>query len=91
MATIEIDVPGHHHHHQFRYAELRDVTTINPPDVVMTPLGETTVDERGHDPEFDDVIREVEFAINSGVLPELISSGSSGSYFVRDRNSVSTV
>jgi hypothetical protein len=87
MATLDIDV-AERESHQFRYAELRD-STINPPDIIMTPLGSTTTDGRGRDPEFDYVLREIEFSINCGILPELIASGSSGSYFVRDRNSVS--
>lgn len=87
MATLDIDVTDRATNHQFRYSELRD-TPGNPPDVIMTPLGSATADGRGRDPEFDFVIQEVEFAINCGVLPELIASGSSGSYYVRDRNSV---
>jgi len=88
MATLDID--DHHGNHQFRYAELRDAT-VNPPDIIMTPLGSATADGCGRDPEFDDVMHEVEFAINCGILPELIASGSSGSYYVRDRNSVSII
>ncbi|XP_027692441.1 phosphatidylinositol 4-kinase type 2-beta [Vombatus ursinus] len=36
------------------------------------------------DPEFTDTILKAEHAIDSGVLPERISQGSSGSYFVKD-------
>jgi hypothetical protein len=89
MATLDID-EADRNGNQFRYTELRD-TAVNPPDIIMTPLGGTTTDGRGRDPEFDEVLHEVEFAINCGILPELITSGSSGSYYVRDRNSVSYI
>ncbi|XP_044537690.1 phosphatidylinositol 4-kinase type 2-beta [Gracilinanus agilis] len=36
------------------------------------------------DPEFADIIQRAEQAIDCGVLPERISQGSSGSYFVKD-------
>lgn len=36
------------------------------------------------DPHFNNVIREAEVAIESGVFPQRISQGSSGSYFVRN-------
>uniref|UniRef100_A0A672GTU9 Phosphatidylinositol 4-kinase type 2 n=1 Tax=Salarias fasciatus TaxID=181472 RepID=A0A672GTU9_SALFA len=36
------------------------------------------------DPEFADIIQRAEHAIESGVFPERISQGSSGSYFVKD-------
>ncbi len=38
------------------------------------------------DPEFEAIIREAEKAIDQGILPERIPQGSSGSYFVLDRN-----
>ena len=91
MATLDINddvITGCASSHQFRYAELRDSCTVNPPDVIMTPLGSVTSDGRDRDPEFDYVVTEVQFAISCGILPELIQSGSSGSYYVRDRNSV---
>lgn len=36
------------------------------------------------DPEFNNVIREVEQAIENGIEPQRISQGSSGSYFVKN-------
>lgn len=36
------------------------------------------------DPEFNNVIREVEQAIENGIAPQRISQGSSGSYFVKN-------
>ncbi|XP_035024898.1 phosphatidylinositol 4-kinase type 2-beta [Hippoglossus stenolepis] len=36
------------------------------------------------DPEFADIVQRAEQAIESGVFPERISQGSSGSYFVKD-------
>ncbi|XP_036407413.1 phosphatidylinositol 4-kinase type 2-beta-like [Megalops cyprinoides] len=38
------------------------------------------------DPEFAEVVRRAEQAIENGVFPERISQGSSGSYFVKDLN-----
>jgi len=40
----------------------------------------------GNDPEFTDVIRQAEAAIDAGINPERIYQGSSGSYFVKDVN-----
>ena len=37
------------------------------------------------DPAFEDLVRDVEHAITSGILPERIWQGSSGSYFVRNQ------
>ena len=40
------------------------------------------------DPEFNEVIKQVEFAIDHNMLPQRIYEGSSGSYFVKNSNSV---
>lgn len=47
--------------------------------------GSNTID----DPEFAAIIRSVEQAIDSGVLPQRIYQGSSGSYFVKNKETVS--
>lgn len=44
-----------------------------------------------NDPEFTVVIRSAEQAIDCGVYPERIYQGSSGSYFVYNKDRVSTV
>ncbi|KAK7578188.1 hypothetical protein V9T40_010393 [Parthenolecanium corni] len=36
------------------------------------------------DPEFTEIIRQVEIAIDNGIYPDRISQGSSGSYFVKN-------
>ena len=41
------------------------------------------------DEEFAKLVREAEYAIDQDVLPELISQGSSGSYFVKNVHGVS--
>lgn len=41
------------------------------------------------DPEFAEIVMRAEQAIECGVLPERISQGSSGSYFVKDSKGVS--
>ena len=38
--------------------------------------------------EFVELVREAELAIDNSILPQLSSKGSSGTYFVRDRNEV---
>ena len=43
------------------------------------------------EPEFAEIITRAEQAIECGVLPERISQGSSGSYFVKDCKGVSKV
>lgn len=41
-----------------------------------------------NDPSFNKIIRATEEAIYMGILPERIYQGSSGSYFVKDKNKV---
>lgn len=40
------------------------------------------------DPEFNDYVKQVEFAIEHCILPERISMGSSGSYFAKNSEDV---
>ena len=42
------------------------------------------------DPEFSIIVRTAEAAIDNEVYPEIISQGSSGSYFVKKMNGVCT-
>ena len=42
------------------------------------------------DAEFSSVVHAAEQAIDAGILPERIYQGSSGSYFVKDKEGVST-
>jgi len=84
MATLDLEMDAYHHT-QFRYRELADSV---PPDVIMVPIGGhgDVVDEP--DSQFASVIQEAERAIDSGIHPELIYTGSSGSYFIRDTKNV---
>jgi len=41
------------------------------------------------DPQFQEAVAEAERAIEMGILPERIYQGSSGSYFVKNRDGVS--
>ena len=41
------------------------------------------------DPQFTDLVRQAEVAIDNDILPERISQGSSGSYFVKNNHGVS--
>ena len=40
------------------------------------------------DPQFSDIVRAAELAIEHGIYPERIYQGSSGSYFVKDAQEV---
>jgi hypothetical protein len=40
------------------------------------------------DVQFNEIIKEAELAIDNNILPERIYQGSSGSYFVKNRNLV---
>ncbi|XP_068216270.1 phosphatidylinositol 4-kinase type 2-alpha isoform X3 [Palaemon carinicauda] len=42
------------------------------------------------DPHFTDLVRQAETAIENGIYPERIYQGSSGSYFVKNSNGIST-
>lgn len=37
-----------------------------------------------NDPEFNDIVKQVEFAIDHNILPQRIYEGSSGSYFAKN-------
>ncbi len=63
-----------------------------------TPLLGRIDSEYGHientfpdDPEFAQVIRTTETAIEHGIFPERIYQGSSGSYFVKNAEGVSSI
>ncbi|KAL5249197.1 hypothetical protein ACHWQZ_G018149 [Mnemiopsis leidyi] len=53
---------------------------------LLTDDGEANIPLQTDDPEFNELIAESERAIDEGILPERIYQGSSGSYFVRDRD-----
>lgn len=40
------------------------------------------------DPQFSDIVRAVELAVEHGIYPERIYQGSSGSYFAKDAEEV---
>lgn len=43
------------------------------------------------DPAFSDLVWQAEVAIDNGIFPERITQGSSGSYFVKNQGSVSSI
>ena len=47
------------------------------------------LNEFKEDPEYSEIVREAENAIDNGIFPERIYQGSSGSYFVKDTEGVS--
>ena len=44
-----------------------------------------------NDPEFNEIVKQVEFAIDHDVLPQRIYEGSSGSYFAKNSDFVSLI
>ncbi|KAI9760389.1 MAG: hypothetical protein M4579_001685 [Chaenotheca gracillima] len=68
-------------------------SVFQPPDG-MRPATAETLDAESHDNsgdritkiDFDDVIESVRKAIDAGVHPKMISQGSSGSYFARNKD-----
>jgi phosphatidylinositol 4-kinase type 2 len=49
-----------------------------------------TINSFPNDAEFNELIQEAELAIENGILPERIYQGSSGSYFVKNTQGVSS-
>lgn len=82
MATLDLETDGSHSSH-FRYREL---TENIPPDVIMVPIGGHDDTREPDDLQMTSAVDEAERAIENGVHPELISAGSSGSYFVKGSN-----
>ena len=66
------------------YEELSG-SCVNLSDIVV--INSAGVDDQ----DFDGVAAEVVMALESGIHAELISAGSSGSYFVRDRQKVTAI
>lgn len=65
------------------YEELKDAAG---PDILMYPA----CDESGScDNDFAGLVYESLLALESGIQAELIASGTSGSYYMKDRNKVS--
>ena len=61
---------------------------MSVPDLIALPREK---DEYQNDVEFAAILREVELAFEADIYPQLIKRGSSGSYFIRDRESVSVL
>ena len=83
MSSDETSSPDSVPSSRIGYEELG---AVSPPDLIV-PL--PIEHQYQHDTEFSTDLYEVEVAIDSGIYPELIHQGSSGSYFARDRNLVS--
>jgi len=60
-------------------------TPNNEQQRLLTDEGLANMPMQTDDPEFNDLIQEAEHAIDEGIFPERIYQGSSGSYFVRNR------
>ncbi|XP_012579486.1 PREDICTED: phosphatidylinositol 4-kinase type 2-beta [Condylura cristata] len=68
-------------------SHLRGVGSHRSPPRLILPagsVGSAELNTFSDDPEFAELILKAEQAIEFGVLPERISQGSSGSYFVKD-------
>jgi len=65
-------------------SDYEDLTAVNYAELLMLPP-----DQGEYDYEFANMIFEAQYAVDVGIEPELITSGSSGSYFLRNREKVS--
>lgn len=64
------------------YEELKDVAG---PDIVMYPACD---ESNPSETEYSGYVYEAYLAVDSGIPAELIKAGTSGSYYIRDRNKV---
>ena len=72
-------------------AEYEEIVNCNDPtDVVINFSQDSAVKQYQNDLEFSVVIHEAELAIENDIRPELSKRGSSGCYFVKNRDAVST-
>ncbi|XP_035281564.1 phosphatidylinositol 4-kinase type 2-beta-like [Anguilla anguilla] len=60
------------------------LTSADSENVASSGSGTAELNSFPEDPEFAEVVRSAEQAIENGIFPERISQGSSGSYFVKD-------
>ena len=65
-------------------SDYEDLTAVSYAELLMLPA-----DQGEYDYEFANLIFEAQYAVDVGVQPELIQAGSSGSYFLRNREKVS--
>ena len=63
---------------------------IQPPDVVATFPPDVASKQYQNNVEVSSMLHEVELSMESGIKPELSRKGSSGCYFVKNRDSVSS-
>ena len=68
------------------YEELENSTSVDDVNAVL-PSGDDGVYQE-LDEEFRAVLQDVVLAIDDGIYPELSQIGSSGCYFVKDRDQV---
>ena len=73
-------------------AEYEEIVHCNdPPDVVINFSQDNAAKQYQNDLEFSAIIHEAELAIENGIRPELSKRGSSGCYFVKNRDTVSNL
>ena len=73
-------------------AEYEEIVHCNePPDVVINFSQDNAAKQNQNDLEFSAIIHEAELAIENGIRPELSKRGSSGCYFVKNRDTVSNL
>ena len=72
-------------------AEYEEIVSYNdPPDVVINFSQDNAGKQYQNDLEFSVDVHEAELAIENGIRPVLSKRGSSGCYFVKNRDGVST-
>ncbi len=71
--------------------EYEEIGSISPPDVVASFPPDVAAKQYQNEVEVSSVLHEAELSMESGIKPELSRKGSSGCYFVKNRDSVSMV
>lgn len=73
------------------YQPLLNDNVSNISDTESTEFAHFSCNHFESDPEFNEKIKNVEYAIDHNVLPQRIYEGSSGSYFCKNSNNVNLI
>ena len=63
----------------------QDAPKVGEYEAISGPIGYNSFP---NDPDFASLVRDVEVALDSGLKPQLSPKGTSGCYFVKDKNEV---
>ncbi len=91
--TAKNSKPHHHSHNGGEYQPLltNSGAELTDTDQMMesSDFVHLSCNNFDNDPEFSDIVKKVEFAIDHDILPQRIYEGSSGSYFAKNSDYVS--